>query len=188
MVEQFVTTLGKTAMTESARRFPTDEEVEAWLAERHDASGVPVAVRDQVEAATRDTDAASAATVNLGRSLGLHGHLASEGPLPRAADLLAARMLMAAQSAGIKRYCTHVDQATPLFVLCDPPSVVCRNCMGEMADEITGQPFRWEHVCDACGSEEGLMYAVATNIGHIQVAGNVCRRCCDASTGNDAPA
>lgn len=170
-------------MTESIRVFPSNAEVDAWLAEMRNAARVSVALRDQLEAAAHDTDAASEATVRFGRAMGLTGQLASEGPQTPEAQRFPARMLMAAHSAGIKSLCSHVNQAKPLFVRCDPPLVACRDCLLIVKGEMLAEDYRWNNECDACGSKEETMYSIVTNIGYLQIGGNVCQRCKEASLG-----
>ena len=173
------------------RRFPADDEVDAWLAARHDRSRTSVAELDQADAAAAETSA-------LGRRIVLTGVTAGSGRWGYVSDApnqpgerFAARMYLAAQSAGIRPLCPHVNQARPLHVMCDPPSVVCTVCLPTEGDELMRQPFLWEGICDCCGSPGRVMFPVSISFGPLLISGNVCKRCTrltqDAVTGSHGP-
>ena len=159
------------------RRFPTEEEVNTWLADRHAASHGSVAKVDQVEAAAEETLTRTKKAARIGLNLGLDAsiHIGEESTNPLIVRL-AARMLLTAKSAGVTPFCPHVDQVRPLYILCDPPSIVCTDCIATAAERMVGQPFRWEGQCDACGSRDALGH-VMVNLDHMIIGGNVCAQC-----------
>ncbi|MGD0371068.1 MAG: hypothetical protein ABSC16_05120 [Candidatus Dormibacteria bacterium] len=161
------------------RSFPTEEAVNAWLAEHHDVSHASVAEVDQAAAAEAETSTLGKRAVlfsGLTHGPDSWGYIGNK-PKYNLVERLAARMLLAAMSAGIKPFCPHFDEVRPLSVLCDPPSVVCLECAPTMVKRLINQPLRWQGLCDACGSRGGVMFFVQINLGNMLIAGNVCANC-----------
>jgi hypothetical protein len=165
------------------RRFPTDAELDAWLAANtRRASRLPIATRDQLEAANQDTDALKEGI--KGRYIAM-GYLAGEvtEPWDSPAMRVAARMLWVAERAGIEPLCEHAraHEARPSMLNCDPPFVVCMDCLPEQFARIQAKPFQWGNVCDACGRQTPTVHSATTNVGHYLVSGHVCPECMKAS-------
>jgi hypothetical protein len=160
------------------RRFPTEEEVSTWLADLHAVSHASVADLDQAAAAVEETSTVAEQVVRVVANLGPDSwSYIGEAPTNPPLERLAARMLLAAMSAGITPFCPHVDQVRPLHVVCDPPSVVCTDCLATAARRVSSRPIRWQGQCDACGSPNALGFEVLLNFDHLLIEGNVCARC-----------
>ncbi|HEV8648990.1 MAG TPA: SEC-C metal-binding domain-containing protein [Actinomycetes bacterium] len=169
-------------MTTRTRRFPTDAEVDAWMAEHF--------VDPNDERLSEQTKAAHSERMDWTGSL--LRHAVSSGAMRWAYEAHGTqhdknaehqcrsftRMYLAAESAGIEPLCAHVyDTTRPLFMQCDPPIVVCRTCLPQIADTITAKSFRWNHVCDRCGADAELLSPSGLGIGTIFLNGHVCSRC-----------
>jgi SEC-C motif len=169
----------------SERRFPTDADVDAWIADHMARDNDPRVTGDptfdQAKAATR------ALSNNLrGGSLDLLAQGALEWALhaPDTGDDHSryvvrgfARMYLAAASAGVRPLCPHANQRRPLVLFCDPPSVTCTECGPTASRRIREMGWQFQGFCDRCGAAAELMTPVMGSLGHIMVSGHVCGRC-----------
>jgi hypothetical protein len=167
-------------MTILTRRFPTNQEVDQWLAsyiyDGNDANPVV----DQMKAATADSvnrfraNAASMVAAGLAERY-------FEVPDPDRSKIRGAvRQLMVAMSAGVLPLCPHVQQIRPQILLCDPPAVMCRECFPSRRAVIETLGHRWDHQCDRCGVHvEKLTPVSIGGLGHLAITGHVCGRCAD---------
>jgi SEC-C motif len=172
-------------MTE--RRFPTDAEVDAWIADHMARADDPRVAGDPA------FDQATAATKVLSSRLrGGSLDLLAQGALDWAvhgADTgddhsryvvrSFARMYLAAASAGIRPLCPHVNQRRPLVLFCDPPSVTCADCGPAASDRAKELGWQFQGFCDRCGAASELMTPMMGPLGHIMVSGHVCGGCAD---------
>ncbi|MFF0015208.1 SEC-C metal-binding domain-containing protein [Streptomyces sp. NPDC005374] len=171
------------------RTFPDEAAVDDWIAanvrdEAEYDARTPVAVADQVKAATRQVN--EGARVFIPRAVasgavpwGLTGRSSSRLPGEDAQLRAAVRMYLAAESVGLRPLCEHTGQIRPMTVMCDPPVVVCVTCSPLISRLVEKIGFFWEGVCDECGRRSPGMYAAMITMGHFMISGNICSTCHD---------
>jgi hypothetical protein len=92
----------------------------------------------------------------------------------------AVRQIMAAESVGLMPLCRHVNLIRPLVLICDPPVLVCAECLPSREAVIETLGHIWNHECDRCGVHVQMLTQVSIGgLGHIAVSGHVCSRCVD---------
>jgi len=170
------------------RRFPTDAEVDRWIADHLADLDVIVAAygpakADQIQAASRDTMALSRRLAPLFSA----GRIEFESDAPGPGTRMAVRMYLAAESYGIRPACPHVETDRPLTLMCDPPTVSCTTCLPLILPGLMFRGFRFNHVCDHCGRQVKTLAAVAATLGCMMIHGHVCRPCKSAFLGAVAP-
>jgi hypothetical protein len=85
---------------------------------------------------------------------------------------------MAAESAGLLPLCPHVQHIRPLVLICDPPIMVCTECLPSRSAVIEALGHRWNHQCDRCGVHvQMLTQTIIAGLGYITVTGHICRSC-----------
>ena len=165
----------------TVRRFPNDQQVDQWISthllSEADANTSPVF--DQLQAATADTVNRFQANAPGMVADGLAIWAFLDIPdYDRTKLRGVVRQVMAAESAGLLSLCAHTQQIRPLLLLCDPPIVVCTECLPIRASVIEALGHRWNHQCDRCGVHTQQMTPVTIGgLGHITIAGHVCSRC-----------
>jgi hypothetical protein len=166
-------------MTE--RYFPDDHEVDQWIAshflDKTDADASPVF--DQLKAATADSVNRFQTNAPGLVADGVAAWAFLDVPdYDRTKIRGAVRQVMAAESAGLLPLCPHTQQIRPLLLLCDPPIVVCTECLPSRRAVIEALGHRWNHQCDRCGVHvEMLTPVTAAGLGHFTVSGHICGRC-----------
>jgi hypothetical protein len=168
-------------MTE--RHFPDDAEIDQWIS-THFLDGTETdasPVVDQLKAATADSVNRFQANAPGMVADGLAIWAFLDIPdYDRTKLRGVVRQVMAAESAGLMPLCPHVQQIRPLLLLCDPPIVVCTECLPSRCAIIEALGHIWNHQCDRCGVNiEKLTPLTIGGLGHITVDGHVCRRCAD---------
>jgi hypothetical protein len=167
------------------RHFPDDAEVDQWIASHFltdadvDAGIDPIV--DQLKAASSDVAnrmrANAPGMVMDGSSQWAVFDMPDDD---RSKVRGAVRQYLAAQSAGIKSLCEHVGQIRPLVLLCDPPVIVCTECMPSRMAAIKALGHFWDFQCDRCGAHVELLSATTIGgLGHVVISGHLCRRCSD---------
>lgn len=160
------------------RRFPTDDEVEAWLHEHcseERMAATSVHERDQVMAAAGETNSIMNRVVPYSVAKG-DARWGLAGRPSQEIARLAVRMYLVAESIGIRRLCPHVGTPRPLMVMCDPPVVFCVDCLARVPNVEPLFPSQ----CDSCGYMTALMAEMTVSIGPLLVSGNICPTCADA--------
>lgn len=164
----------------SARRFPTDAEVDQWMREH-------IAPLDDIAKikGTHYADQLAAAVDEVDRNVrvGFGPYAAMSGwsdSTHRGAARVLVRALLAAQSVGVQRMCDHVDEIKPAILSCDPPFVVCRDCVSRVHFERLRLLFDGE--CDSCGKSEPIRSTLAT-FGFMYLHLHVCDDCHAAAQG-----
>ena len=167
----------------TVRRFPDDQEVDQWISARildeADAAANPVV--DQLQAATVDAvNRFQAAAPGMVAS-GLGQWAALDIPdRDRTKIRGAVRQVMAAESAGLMPLCRHVNLIRPQVLICDPPILVCAECLPSRGPVIETLGHIWNHECDRCGVHVQMLTPVSIGgLGHITITGHVCSRCVD---------
>jgi hypothetical protein len=171
------------------RRYPTEDEVDAWIAshigsrERIEAEE-GVAAADQKRAAAEHGEAwiRAVAVAAVVEGIAPSAYINRRGSESLADDLglrRAARLYLVAASEGIRPLCAHVNEVRPVALFCDPPVVVCQECLPSMLDKIVALGFRHDHECDLCGAQVEMLCEHHTNIGSVSIAANVCESCRD---------
>ena len=90
----------------------------------------------------------------------------------------AVRQVMAAESAGIIPLCKHIDMIRPQVIICDPPIIVCAECLPSRCPVIETLGHVWNHECDRCGVHVQMLTPTAVGgLGHFTVHGHVCGSC-----------
>jgi hypothetical protein len=167
----------------TVRRFPNDQEIDQWISthflDEADTDASPVL--DQVKAATNDAVNRFRANAPGLVADGLATWAFLDIPDHDRTKLRGAvRQVMAAESAGLLPLCPHTQQIRPLVLICDPPVIVCTECLPSRCAIIEARGHRWNHQCDRCGVHvEKLTPLTIGGLGHITVDGHVCRRCVD---------
>jgi hypothetical protein len=167
----------------TVRRFPDDQQIDQWISthflDEADADASPV--MDQLKAATADTVSRFQANAPRLVAAGL-AQWASLGipDYDRTKMRGAVRQAMAAESAGLLHLCPHTQQIRPQALICDPPVIVCTECLPSRCAVIDALGHRWNHQCDRCGVHvEKLTPITIGGLGHITVDGHVCSQCVD---------
>jgi hypothetical protein len=94
---------------------------------------------------------------------------------------------MTALSVGILPLCPHVQQIRPQILFCDPPSIVCTECLTGRRAIIETLGHLWDHQCDRCGCHvQQLTPATTGGLGHITIFGHVCGCAADDQRQADA--
>lgn len=169
------------------RQFLADDELDKILDAISTPDALPVAMLDQIDAATRDMAGMSYAMAAGAVS---RGNWAFIGTPP---DDLALRrrmvrprlkMALAAFSAGVTHLCPHTQQIRPLLLSCDPPSLVCmqRACVAKVDQFAKATGFRWDNHCDCCGTYAEIVTPYLTACGPLSVSGHLCQACADGMT------
>jgi hypothetical protein len=167
----------------TVRRFPDDQQVDHWISAHFlseaDAEANPVF--DQLQAATADTVSRFQANAPGMVASGLGQWAALNIPDDDRSRIRGAvRQVMTAESVGLMPLCRHVNLIRPLLLICDPPVVVCTECLPSRLAVIETLGHRWNHQCDRCGAHVQMLSAVSIGgLGHIAVSGHVCGRCVD---------
>jgi hypothetical protein len=167
----------------TARRFPDNQEVDQWISARildeADAAANPVV--DQLKAATADTVSRFQAAAPGIVASGLGQWAALDIPdRDRTKIRGAVRQVIAAESAGLMPLCRHVNLIRPLVLICEPPILVCAECLPSRAPVIEALGHRWNHECDRCGVHVQMLTQVSIGgLGHITITGHICGRCVD---------
>jgi hypothetical protein len=167
----------------TVRRFPDDQQADQWISTHFlseaDADASPVF--DQLQAATADTVSRFQANAPSMVASGLGQWAALDIPdRDRSKIRGAVRQVMAAESVGLMPLCRHVNRIRPLVLICDPPILVCAECLPSRATVIETLGHIWNHECDRCGVHVQMLTQVSIDgLGHIAVSGHVCSRCVD---------
>jgi hypothetical protein len=165
----------------TGRYFPDDHEVDQWIASRFlnetdiDTSSPRL---DQLIAATADT-------INRFQTGALG--MVAEGKAEwvcavpdedRTKVRGAVRQIMAAESVGITQLCPHINMIRPQVIICDPPIIVCAECLPSRCPVIETLGHVWNHECDRCGVHVQMLTPTAVGgLGHFTVHGHVCGSC-----------
>ncbi|MEV6720579.1 hypothetical protein AB0M94_06565 [Streptomyces xanthochromogenes] len=166
------------------RHFLTDDQLDAILGGLADATALPVDLADQVAAAARETSGMGYA---MAIAAAAQGDKAFLGALPsdRASRFRALRprlrMMLAALGGGITYQCDHADEIRPLYLFCDPPSLVCTQprCITEAGRNARKVGFRWDNQCDGCGRPAQTVFPSLATLGPLTISGHVCKPCAD---------
>jgi hypothetical protein len=167
----------------TARQFPDDQEIDQWISTHFlseaDTDASPVL--DQIKAATNDTVNGFQANAPGMVASGVGQWAAFDIPdRDRTKIRGAVRQVMAAESAGLMPLCRHVNLIRPLVLICDPPVLVCAECLPSREAVIETLGHIWNHECDRCGVHVQMLTQVSIGgLGHIAVSGHVCSRCVD---------
>ena len=169
---------GGGAMTE--RHFPDDHEVDQWISTHflYETSGANPII-DQLKAATADSvnrfRANAPGVVANGLAEFAYLYVPDED---RSKIRGAVRQVMAAESAGLLPLCPHIGQIRPMVLVCDPPVLVCTECLPSRKPIIETLGHRWNHQCDRCGVHVQMLTPVAIGgLGYITVSGHICSGC-----------
>jgi hypothetical protein len=167
----------------TVRRFPDDQQIDQWISTHFlseaDADASPAF--DQLLAATADTGSGFQANAPGMVASGL-GQWAALNILDHNRSKIrgAVRQIMAAESVGLMPLCRHVNLIRPLVLICDPPVLVCAECLPSREAVIETLGHIWNHECDRCGVHVQMLTQVSIGgLGHIAVSGHVCSRCVD---------
>jgi hypothetical protein len=167
----------------TVRRFPDDQQIDQWISTHFlseaDADASPAF--DQLLAATADTVSRFQANAPGMVASGL-GQWAALNILDHNRSKIrgAVRQIMAAESVGLMPLCRHVNLIRPLVLICDPPVLVCAECLPSREAVIETLGHIWNHECDRCGVHVQMLTQVSIGgLGHIAVSGHVCSRCVD---------
>jgi hypothetical protein len=167
----------------TVRRFPDDQQIDQWISTHFlseaDADASPAF--DQLLAATADTVSRFQANAPGMLASGL-GQWAALNILDHNRSKIrgAVRQIMAAESVGLMPLCRHVNLIRPLVLICDPPVLVCAECLPSREAVIETLGHIWNHECDRCGVHVQMLTQVSIGgLGHIAVSGHVCSRCVD---------
>jgi hypothetical protein len=167
----------------TVRRFPDDQQIDQWISTHFlseaDADASPAF--DQLLAATADTVSRFQANAPSMVASGL-GQWAALNILDHNRSKIrgAVRQIMAAESVGLMPLCRHVNLIRPLVLICDPPVLVCAECLPSREAVIETLGHIWNHECDRCGVHVQMLTQVSIGgLGHIAVSGHVCSRCVD---------
>jgi hypothetical protein len=163
----------------TGRHFPDDAEIDQWISthflDETETDDSPVL--DQLKAASNDATNRfrNNAPGLVASGLGNWAFL-SDTTRPADRDQLrgAVRQAMAAESAGLLPLCPHTQQIRPQVLICDPPVIVCTECLPRCAT-IEALGHRWDHRCGV--HVEKLTPLTIGGLGHITVDGHVCRSC-----------
>jgi hypothetical protein len=166
-------------MTE--RHFPDDHEVDEWIS-AHVLDETKIGanpIMDQLRAATADSVNRFRANAPQVVAKGLAQFAYLDVPdQDRSKIRGAVRQVMAAESAGLLPLCPHVGQIRPMVLVCDPPVLVCTECLPSREPIIETLGHRWNHQCDRCGVHVQMLTPVAIDgLGFITVTGHVCSGC-----------
>jgi hypothetical protein len=164
-------------MTE--RHFPDDREVDQWL-HSYTLDGTDASpVVDQLKAATVDAVNRFRANAPGMVADGLASSAYLDVPdRDRNKIRGAVAQVIAAESAGLMPLCRHVNLIRPLLLICDPPILVCAECLPSLALVIEALGHIWNHQCDRCGVHVQMLTQVSIGgLGHITITGHVCRSC-----------
>lgn len=166
------------------RTFLADDQLDSILDAISTSDALPVAMLDQIDAASRDMAAMGqkmAAAAVAGGSWAFLGAPPEDLALRKRMLRPRMKMLLAAFSAGVTHRCQHTAQIRPLMLFCDPPSLVCmqRACMerAQRAMEVAG--FRWDNHCDCCGTYTKIVTPYLTACGPLTINGHLCQACTD---------
>lgn len=162
----------------SIRRFPAETQVDAWIAAHIATTAAASPKWDQIIAATHDNGREFAGMAMHGVAGGQFRYaFIDRSGYSEYALRAAVRMYLAAESAGIKAMCAHVRQIRPLVLMCDPPTVTCRECLRLVAPKIKSLGFCWNQTCDRCGRYSPEVASAGQTLGHLTLIGHICMQC-----------
>jgi hypothetical protein len=165
-------------MTE--RHFPDDHEINQWIANYVSDGNNANPVLDQLQAAAADSINRFRANAPGMIATGLASRYFEVPDPDRAKIRGAVRQLMVALSAGVLPLCQHVQQIRPLVLVCDPPVVVCTECLPSRMAVIAALGHRWDFQCDRCGVHVQQLTPVSIGgLGHLTITGHICGHCAD---------
>ena len=171
------------------RRFPTDEEAEAWVA-KHIASldrieqEMGTGYTDQMVAASNEVDVLSQRMRGVWKDKGIFS-FGSRGNPSHHTLLGWARCYLAAMSVGITPVCKHtqadaeigISTLRPTILMLDPPIAVCQKCLPSKMAAIMRIGHQFNHECDRCGAHAEGMYPFQLSMGPLIMHGHLCERC-----------
>jgi hypothetical protein len=162
----------------TGRQFPDDQQVDQWIASYAYDGNNASPVLDQIKAATADSINRFRANAPGMVAAGLADRYFEVPDPDRSKIRGAVRQLMVAISAGVLPLCPHVQQIRPQILFCDPPSIVCTECLTGRRAVIETLGHLWDHQCDRCGCHvQQLTPATTGGLGHITISGHVCGCC-----------
>jgi hypothetical protein len=171
----------------TTRRFPTEAEVDTWLAQHTAPADDPywdTPAGDQAKAAAAEAEqkARQAIPVLVASGLARFGVIGG-GPQaePTTNNRAAACVYLAAASVGIRPGCPHVNQIRPFTLVCDPPTVICDGCLSQpgVVDRLMDGQFLFTDECDLCGASARMFRSLFLRVGGMQVVAHACRPCAD---------
>ena len=165
-------------MTVPQRIFPTEDEVTREIA-AHSAPPTSIGEQDQHLAAMKDAYDTIYSNVQEAKADGVPLNLATSHDMTEdqidEVERNAVRMILAAQSVGLRSLCAHTNEIRPLVIFCDPPFVMCLDCTNKVS--LDGLPEVWENCCDACGAESSSLMGYQVTLANLVVTGSVCDTC-----------
>lgn len=168
------------------RQFLSDPELDS-LMDVFTADGLPVSMRDQLGAASKEAEQIARSLAAQAVAAGGHAFL---GTPCRDTDRLRRmirprlRMLLAALSASAVHLCQHTQQVRPQLLVCDPPSLSCMrpDCMAVAGLERQRLGVRWNHQCDGCGQHVEMLTPHLLALGPLSISGHLCETCTRETT------
>jgi hypothetical protein len=166
------------------RHFPSEGEVERWMAdcflsEEQMTSASPVI--DQIKAAATEVDnrfrSSAAGMVASGE---VRMAFLDTPDSDRTKFRGVVRQVMVAESAGLWSLCPHTQMIRPLVLVCDPPIVICAECVRGDPDfpaKVAALGHLWNYQCDRCGLRTELLTPTTTGMGLFIMSGHLCASC-----------
>jgi hypothetical protein len=167
----------------SERYFPDDHEADEWIHTHFlnvNAEPSPGPTVDQLKAAAHDAtkrlrDNAPRAVADGASEWAFTGGSGTADPSELRGVV---RQIMAAQSAGVLSLCPHTQHIRPLVLICDPPVIVCAECLPSRSAVVEKLGHFWDHQCDRCGVHVRMLTPmVVGGAGHVTVSGHLCGSC-----------
>jgi hypothetical protein len=160
------------------RTFPTEDEIDREMAS-HRIAPESLAEQDQHMAAMSETWNKVHESVDQLQADGVPLEVTSGADMTlEQANLVernAMRMLLGAQSVGIRSMCPHTNEIRPLVICCNPPIVACLDCVGNIPDP----PPYWLDECDGCGARTKNLIGYQVTVSNLVIWGDVCKNCSD---------
>jgi hypothetical protein len=171
-------------MTAPERHFPDDQEVDQWIADHFlsdDQMASPSPVVDQMKAAVAEVDARfRSGAFELVASGQIRTAFLDTPDSDRTKFRGVVRQVIVAENAGLASLCSHTQLIRSLVLVCDPPVVVCAECVrrepGYMKT-IETLGHLWNYQCDRCGVRTEFLTPTTTGLGFFIVTGHLCRSC-----------
>jgi hypothetical protein len=156
------------------RHFPTDLEIDQWLYSCATDDSIDAnPILDQLQAATADSINRFRVNAPSMIAAGVAERYIEIPDPDRSKIRGAIRQLLAAMSAGVLPLCGHTNLIRPLILFCDPPSIVCIQCLPSRKAVIETLGHRWNYQCDRCGVHAQMLTPVSIGgLGPLTMTGN----------------